>query len=64
VTRSRRGTGFGIAGTAQAFSFVIGPGSAALFASVSLDLGFAVVAGIFIALGLTLAAAVRERDLS
>jgi DHA1 family multidrug resistance protein-like MFS transporter len=63
VTRSRRGTGFGVAGTAQAFSFVIGPGSAALFASVSMELGFAVVAGIFVALGVTLAAAVREQRL-
>src|SRR5688572_1135617 len=61
VTRSRRGTGFGVAATVQAFSFVIGPGSAALFASVSIDLGFAVVAGIFVALGVTLAAAVREQ---
>jgi hypothetical protein len=60
VTRSRRGTGFGVAATMQAFSFVIGPGSAALFAGVSLDLGFAVVAGVFLALGATLAAAVRE----
>jgi DHA1 family multidrug resistance protein-like MFS transporter len=60
VTRSRRGTGFGVAATMQAFSFVIGPGSAALFAGVSLELGFAVVAAIFLALGATLATAVRE----
>jgi len=60
VTRSRRGTGFGVAATAQAFSFVVGPGSAALFAGVSIELGFMVVAGIFLALGATLAVAVRE----
>lgn len=61
VTRSRRGTGFGIAATAQSFSFAIGPGGAAFFAAVSLDLGFAVVAGLFLALGMVMFAALREQ---
>ena len=39
----------------------MGPGSAAVFAGISLELGFLVVAGIFLALGATLAAAVREQ---
>ncbi|HEX5141368.1 MAG TPA: hypothetical protein VFX19_10510, partial [Dehalococcoidia bacterium] len=61
VTRSRRGTAFGIAASMQAFSFAIGPAGAAFFASVSLDLGFAVLACLFVGLGIVLAAAVRER---
>jgi DHA1 family multidrug resistance protein-like MFS transporter len=44
--RSRRGTAFGWAGSAQALAFVVGPMGAALFAAVSLDLGFAVLAAV------------------
>ena len=62
VTRSRRGTGFGIAATVQAFSFAIGPAGAAFFAGVSLDLGFAVLAGIFLALGVVMFSAIREQQ--
>lgn len=60
VTRSRRGTGFGIAATVQALSFAVGPGSAALFVSVSLNAGFGVVCLIFLSLGVVLFSAVRE----
>ena len=60
VTRSRRGTGFGIAASVQALSFAVGPLGAAFFAAVSLQLGFVVLAGLFIALGLVLFIAVRE----
>lgn len=60
VTRSRRGTGFGIAASVQALSFGVGPLGAAFFAAVSLDLGFLVLAGLFFALGVVLFAAVRE----
>ena len=62
VTRSRRGTGFGIAATAQSFSFAIGPAGAAFFAAVSLDLGFAVLAGLFLALGVVMFSAIREHQ--
>src|SRR5690606_39416761 len=61
VPRSRRGTGFGIAATAQALSFGIGPGAGALFAAVSLDLGFAITAGLFLTLGVTMFAGLREQ---
>jgi DHA1 family multidrug resistance protein-like MFS transporter len=63
VTRSRRGTGFGIAATAQSFSFAIGPASAAFFAAVSLDLGYAVLAGLFLALGVVMFSAIREQQM-
>jgi MFS transporter, DHA1 family, multidrug resistance protein len=60
VVRSRRGTGFGVAASVQALSFAIGPLAASFFAAVSLDLGFLVVTGLFLALGLVLLAALRE----
>jgi DHA1 family multidrug resistance protein-like MFS transporter len=63
VTRSRRGTGFGIAATAQALSFAVGPGGAAFFAAVSLDLGFTVIAGLFLSLGVVMFSAIREQQM-
>jgi DHA1 family multidrug resistance protein-like MFS transporter len=60
VTRSRRGTGFGIAATAQSLSFAIGPAAAAFFAGVSMDLGFAVLAGLFLLLGIMMFTGIRE----
>jgi DHA1 family multidrug resistance protein-like MFS transporter len=48
VSRARRGTAFGIAGSAQAVSFMVGPGFAAVFAALSLDLGFAILAGLLV----------------
>lgn len=62
VTRSRRGTGFGIASTAQALSFGAGPAGAALFAAVSLDLGYAVTGALFLALGVLMFSALREHQ--
>ena len=64
VTRSRRGTGFGIAATAQALSFAVGPGGAAFFAAVSLHLGFTVIAGLFLALGVVMFSAIREQQMA
>lgn len=58
--RSRRGTAFGWAGSAQAVAFVAGPMGAALFAAVSLDLGFVVLAAIMAAMALALFAWLRE----
>jgi DHA1 family multidrug resistance protein-like MFS transporter len=50
VSRARRGTAFGFAGSAQAMSFVVGPSGAALFAAISLDAGFALLAGLLVVL--------------
>jgi DHA1 family multidrug resistance protein-like MFS transporter len=54
VPRSRRGTAFGWAGSAQALAFVAGPMGAALFAAVSLDFGFVVLAAILLMMALAL----------
>jgi MFS family permease len=60
VTRSRRGTGFGVAASVQALSFAVGPAGATLFAAISFQLGFILLAGVFLALGAVLFVAVRE----
>ena len=60
VSRARRGTAFGIAGSAQALSFMAGPMAAALFAAISLDLGFAVLGVLFFAMALLLSLSLRE----
>jgi MFS family permease len=60
VRRSRRGTAFGVAGTAQALAFAVGPLAGAFFAAVSLDAGFFAVALLFLALGFVLFTWVRE----
>jgi MFS family permease len=61
VPRSRRGTAFGWAGSAQALAFVAGPMGAALFAAVSLDLGFVVLCGMLLLMAVALLA-LREPD--
>lgn len=60
VPRDRRGTGFGLAGSAQAAAFLVGPMGAAGFAAVSLALGFVVIGALFGALALLLFVALRE----
>ena len=60
VTRSRRGTAFGVAGSAQALASFVGPAAAAVFAAVSLGMGFVILAGLLLALGLLLFRALRE----
>jgi DHA1 family multidrug resistance protein-like MFS transporter len=60
VPRDRRGTGFGIAGSAQAAAFLVGPMGAAAFAAISLDLGFMLIGGLFAALTLLLFLRLRE----
>ena len=64
VSRSRRGTAFGIASSAQALAFIIGPMGAALFAAISLQFGFVVIAGVFLGLALLLFVALREPNLN
>jgi MFS transporter, DHA1 family, multidrug resistance protein len=61
VPRSRRGTAFGWAGSAQAVAFVVGPMGAALFTAVSLELGFLVLSLVFVAMAMLLLR-LREPD--
>jgi DHA1 family multidrug resistance protein-like MFS transporter len=63
-TRSRRGTAFGVAGSAQALALGAGPIAAAAFAAVSLELGFLLLAGLLLAMGLLLQTALKEPDLA
>lgn len=60
VPRARRGTGFGIAGSAQAISFLVGPMGAAALAAVSISLGFVVLAVLLAGLSLLLFFTLRE----
>ena len=46
--RERRGTAFGIASTAQAAAFIVGPLGAAFFAATSLEWGLMALAGAFV----------------
>jgi MFS transporter, DHA1 family, multidrug resistance protein len=49
VEPARRGTAFGLASSAQAIAFMVGPMSAAFFASTSLAAGFLVCGALFLA---------------
>jgi len=60
VTRSRRGTAFGVAGSAQALASFVGPAAAAVFVAISMGLGFVVLAMLLLALGLLLFRTLRE----
>jgi MFS transporter, DHA1 family, multidrug resistance protein len=60
VTRSRRGTAFGVAGSSQAISSMVGPAAAALFAVISFQLGFALLAVFMLLVALLLFAVLRE----
>jgi len=64
ATRARRGTAFGIASSAQAISFTVGPIGAAVFAAVSLEAGFIALAGMLLALALLLKLTLQEPDLT
>jgi DHA1 family multidrug resistance protein-like MFS transporter len=59
VDPARRGTAFGLASSAQAIAFMVGPMGAAAFAATSLSLGFAVCAVLFVVLALVVASASR-----
>ena len=50
VDAARRGTAFGLASSAQAIAFMVGPMSAAYFASTSLTVGFAIAGALFVLL--------------
>jgi len=60
VPRARRGTAFGLASSAQALAFIIGPMGAAVFAAVSLTFGYAFLAGLFALVGLLALLTLRE----
>ncbi len=60
VPRERRGTAFGLAGSAQALAFIAGPMAAAWFAAVSMTMGFVVLGGLFLAMGALMAWRMRE----
>jgi len=63
ASRARRGTAFGIASSAQAISFAVGPIAAAVFAAVSLEAGFIALAVLLVALALLMQFKLREPDL-
>ena len=60
VSRSRRGTAFGVAGSAQALASMLGPTGAAVFAAVSLSFGFALLAALLMGLAFLLFMTLRE----
>jgi len=60
VPRERRGTAFGLAGSAQALAFMVGPMAAAWFAATSMNVGFVILAGLFMAMAAVLAAKLRD----
>lgn len=64
VDPARRGTAFGLASSAQAFAFMVGPMAAAYFATFSLDTGFVVCGVLFVALALMVTSGIRERSRS
>ena len=59
VSRARRGTAFGVAGAAQALSFIFGPLGAVMVGAFSFGLTFGVMGALFVALG-ALLLTVRE----
>jgi MFS family permease len=60
VSRERRGTAFGLAGSASAVAFMVGPFGAALFARNSIAAGFLVLSAVLFALGFLLFVALKE----
>jgi DHA1 family multidrug resistance protein-like MFS transporter len=60
VSRARRGTGFGIASSAQAVAFMAGPMAAAWFATTSLQTGFAILGGMLVGLALLIRLVLKE----
>lgn len=63
VPPERRGTAFGVASSVQALSFIVGPYGAALFAAVSLELGFLVLGASLAITALMTFVLLREPDL-
>ncbi|MSQ30278.1 MAG: MFS transporter [Dehalococcoidia bacterium] len=61
VSRERRGTGFGIASSAQALALMVGPMAAAAFGAYSITLGFVTITGLFACIAALVFFAVHER---
>ena len=61
VPSERRGTAFGLASSAQAIAFMVGPMSAAAFAATSLPVGFIVCGVLFAALGVVVGLFAKPR---
>lgn len=62
VDPARRGTAFGLASSAQAFAFMVGPMAAAYFATFSLATGFLVCGLLFLGLALMVTSGIREHQ--
>ncbi len=62
VDSSRRGSAFGMASSAQALAFMVGPFSAAWFAGFSLPLGFIAAGVCFALLSVMLVVSLRDRQ--
>jgi MFS family permease len=60
ISRERRGTGFGIASSAQAMALMVGPMAAAAFGAASISLGFMTIGATFLAIAALVVFAVRE----
>ena len=58
--KARRGTAFGLASSAQALAFVLGPVTAAVLAATSFTIGFAVIGGVMLLLAVMIGVLVRE----
>lgn len=61
VGRERRGTAFGLAGSAQALAFMVGPFAATAAAAASIEGGYLLLAALFLAVAALSAKAIRER---
>jgi len=60
VSRERRGTAFGLASGAQAAAFMVGPMAAALFATLSLETGFAILGVMLVGLAILIRLILKE----
>ena len=60
VPRSRRGTAFGLAGSAQALAFMVGPLGATAFAAISVRYGYLALGLLFVAMALFSRSAICE----
>jgi MFS family permease len=64
ASRARRGTAFGIASSFQALALAIGPIGAAVFAAVSLEAGFILLAVVILAIAVLVRLTLREPSLT
>jgi DHA1 family multidrug resistance protein-like MFS transporter len=60
IDRSRRGTAFGLAASAQALAFMVGPFGATAAAAISIRAGYVVLGALFVGMAMLTRLAVRE----